>query len=347
MKKSNCLVGLIGAIIALTLINCQKTENPLEAQFRDKDLSTIQGKYNQAKPVVHYFKISQGELECYLIVDDVIQDIGDALDNNNLPPEFDLISGPIEIDYEVSHAEGINYVQVQTWCDIIINGYRWPDGLLENGGVIFRQSEVDFEDYNGQQATGTFPWDGTITPDGWDEDVYREFGQYQIFDQLATRELDQKLGGKSDYYGFYFQAGSLGRFPQETFLVTETVRIKAPEASGVQLQVKSVVDNVANKRAYAEIEVITMIDQVEVPVEDAWVFGYWRGGGGEQYYHKGETNNDGIAIIQGPRVNPTSDVYFTVRSVEKALHPYNPWLHTTWTWMDDDIWDEGEEPHSE
>lgn len=305
---------LIYLYIVLSLLlmfyGCENAPNILDNNLREGEENNILAKVRPERNVtsdIDYLTIGTWTL----IENNEVQAVDDLLLDfriNDTNPSYN-------IDYKVSHPEGINWVIVKIWCDIIPNGYQWPqDGLLENSGTLFH----GYEDQDG------FTWDGMIEPDSWDSDVYND--DYMIFDQLATTTHTPDYTDKADYYGISIMVESKGKFPTFTFMQSNTFEVLADGLDNT-FHVQSVEINKDKNKTKALIKVV---DKEGTDLDGAWVFGYWEG---TTDYFKGVTGEDGVAEISGPKKPPNK---FSVRSVEKAGSVYNPWSNTNppWNWPD-------------
>ncbi len=302
MKK---LFFLSVACSLLLFYSCENAPNIMDGNTsEEKDTYTLAKKVKPAPSVEATI--------VWLAIDDI-----PLIKNNVVQPlsglELDFNTNSYDIDYEVYHPEGVNNVQIKTWCDIIPNGSQWPlDGLLENSGYI----DVD----DPSSSEGTINWDGTITPDSWDS--YRDGVPYKLFDQLATTTHVPDYTAQPDSYGLTIMVESKGKIPSFTFKKSNTFLVLAEELDNT-FHVQDVEINEVRGKTKA---IIKVVDDDGNGVDGAWVFGYWDG---ITDYYKGITGIGGVVEIAGKR-SPK----FSVKSVEKAGWVYNPWSNADplWDW---------------
>jgi hypothetical protein len=333
MKKGFVVVCLISLATVLVL-NCQKESNPVEIQLSGQNnLASLSkgGSPRPETPLVKDFSlydVNQGQW-ISIITDNVKKDVSSLS-----PFDFTTTNGKIyQIRYHITNSTGITAVRIGVWCDMITNGYKWPmDGLLENGGDMFTKA------YNGLADTDVqseFMWDGTITTEGWDEDVYGKGTQYKLFDYLAPfnhagfTNLPTDI---EDPYGIYIYVDSPDGVNYGIGFQITPILVKANPIQNLN-NIYHVDDVYISKVGKTTEAVIKISDESNVPGNVVHVYGYFHDIANSQYYYHGVTDGQGIARIKAPTNKP--GMSFWVKSVEKANGVYNPWnTHQSdkWPW---------------
>ncbi len=329
MTKSFYII-LVLIILGLIIVGCEKSKNPIDSQSltHSEAVGLTKGNPN-VEPTIHYFTIEeydQGVVPGPGVNPNWTRDLLDY-ENVDLDKLIDFAAGKwYRIKYDVSHPDGISMVTKFIYYDANVD-YQSGMDELEYVGYVIRDENV-----SGLQI---YDWkDGKIWPAGFDNDAYSS--NSTLMDQLATYNNSGAPVLGADHYGIYLWVESAGkqlRLNQKLSYMWFAAKAQGSE----KLHVDNINITAAQAKgvSYTPTATAQILDDQDMPVAGAYVYGKWGGlldGTGK--YKGGPSDANGYVDIVGPdfKNNTTGEVTFIVKTLRKVDGVYDPYANSNWVW---------------